>query len=93
VNDVDWALQNIPGVEDGAGFILKDMRDNPVVACAVVKIQNHPVSDKSVLEACATKLSGHKIPKVVVFAENIPRDKGGNVNRIRLKGQFSGAAL
>ncbi len=92
VVDIDWALKGAPGVEDGAGFTLKDQRGRPIVAVAVVKVQNNPLNEKAVIDLCSSKLSGELVPKVVVFTDTIPRDAGGNVNRIKLKAQFAGTA-
>lgn len=92
VHEVDWALKGGPGVEDGAGFAMKDSRGKNIVAAAVVKVLKSPLNEKAVIDLCASKLSGELVPKVVVFTDAIPRDAGGNVNRIKLRAQFAGTA-
>lgn len=93
VGEIDWALKGQMGVEDAAGFVLKDARDRPVVAAAVVKVEKSPLNEKAVIDMCASRLSGDLVPKVVVFTDQIPRDAGGNINRIKLRAQFLGVVV
>jgi len=62
------------------------------VAAAVVRVENVILHDQTVLEALRSRITSREIPKVVVFTDAIPRDRGGNILRGRLRRQFSDAA-
>lgn len=91
-NPVDLVLKQLKGVQDGAGFPLKDTRGRDIMACAVVRPLGSTLNEKQILDHCATRLPAEQAPKLVVFTDFIPRDAGGNVNRLRLKAMFSGTA-
>jgi hypothetical protein len=58
----------------------------------VVKPEKHPLNEKTVLDHVAGKVPSTLAPKAAVFTDLIPRDAGGNVNRLKLQLQFSGVA-
>lgn len=87
---IDLAVKGLAGVQDGAGFVLKNSKDQQVFACAVVKTQGSPLNEKQVIEHCASRLPSEQAPRIVVFTDVIPRDAGGGVNRSRLRNQFTG---
>lgn len=87
---IDKALKSLSGVADGAGFVVADTKGILRFACAVVKAPGTLLNEKQVLEHLGTKIPGNEVPKVAIFTDFIPRDTSGNVNRFKLRAQFSG---
>lgn len=91
---VDAPLKKILGVQDGAAFVMKDQKGNPVLACAVIKEPTLPLKEVDVLKGLQQSgLEKDLMPGVVFFVEFIPRNKLGQVNRISLGKQFNGTAV
>jgi acyl-CoA synthetase (AMP-forming)/AMP-acid ligase II len=90
---IDPVLRAIPGVQDGAGFILQTAKGERVLAAAVVKKPGQaPLNDREILEHCKKTLPPEQTPQFVAFTDLIPKDRAGNVHRGRLRAQFSGTA-
>lgn len=92
LNDIDVHIRAIQQIQDGAAFAVKNAKDKPVLVCAIVKKAGVQVSEKQILDFLAGRLSAESVPIAVAFTDEIPRDKGGNVNLHKLRGQFSGIA-
>ncbi len=92
-NSVDRILRSIPGVKDGAAFVSKTSKNTPIVVAAIVKQENHVLSEKQVLDACTPHVHSQLLPKAVVFTDYIPREAGGGVHYSRMRGQFSGITV
>lgn len=91
-HQIDTVLKSVAGLQDAAAFAVKNAKDKLVLVCAAIKKAGVQVSEKQVLETISTKLTPELVPAAVAFTDEIPRDKGGNVNLHKLRGQFSGIA-
>lgn len=89
---VDGALKGVVNIADAAGFFVRNSKDDPVLCCAVVKVQGSPLTEKQVLDICAEKLPAEATPRIAVFIDAIPHDKAGVVKRGQLTQQFAGTA-
>ncbi|MBY0470842.1 acyl--CoA ligase [bacterium] len=89
---IDTPLRSMTGIQDGAGFILKTMKNQTVFACAVIKTPGSTVNEKSIIDHCAMRVPMEMRPTMVVFTDSIPRDAGGSVMRSKLTAQFAGTA-
>ncbi|OFZ80167.1 MAG: hypothetical protein A2583_15720 [Bdellovibrionales bacterium RIFOXYD1_FULL_53_11] len=89
-NLIDKFIKGVPGVFDGAGFVLKNSKNEQKFVVAAVKNPGS-LSEKQILDHLASQLPSDLVPVAVVFTDSIPRDTGGNVNRYRLAAQFSGS--
>ena len=87
---IDQALRGHAGVQEAAGFIVKDALSRLVFACAVVKVPGTAGNEKRILDWCKSRLPGKAAPALVVFIDVLPRDAGGNINRSRLTRLYSG---
>jgi len=86
---VDAIARSIPGVQDAAGFPLDKAGGKTVLACAVVKVTGNSLNEKTILEFCQARMPGLLAPEKVIFTDQIPRDIGGVINRVRLRRQYS----
>ena len=85
-------VKKISGVQDAAGFITARANGELVIAVAVVKVNGSPLNERQILDQCSSQLYAGLTPTVAVFTDAIPRDRGGNINTVRLRGHFSGVA-
>lgn len=89
---MEAVLRKIPGLQDAAGFVARNTRNQLIPMAALVKIQGSPLSEKQAMEFCDAHIPADLRPRVIVFTDHIPRDIGGNVNQHKLRGQFSNLA-
>jgi fatty-acyl-CoA synthase len=55
------------------------------VTAVIVLREGHTLEMREVLEHCAGHLSGFKIPKKVVFTQNLPRNASGKILKRELR--------
>jgi len=59
---------------------------------AIIVRTDEKLTQTDVLEFCAGKLAGFKMPKGVVFVDEIPRNPSGKILKRVLRDQFPGPA-
>ena len=82
--EVETALLASPGVRDAAVVGLPDPRLGETVAAAVVGA----VDVARVRDAVRERLSGYKVPMHLLVVDEIPRNRGGKVDRAALRALF-----
>lgn len=88
---IDPVAREYPGIDDAAGFVMKDGRGRRLIACAAVRPEGSVVREDPVLGHCRAKIDSSRAPEGVFFVDSIPRLAiGGAVNRHRLALQFNG---
>lgn len=91
-SEIDDAVRGVAGVQEAAGFVTKSQLGKPILALAAVRMEGKTVNDKDLLDACKAALPAKLVPAFVTFTDALPKDWMGQVNRIKLSGQFSGIA-
>jgi long-chain acyl-CoA synthetase len=66
-----------------AGVI--DERSGESVKAVVVPVPGGSLSEQQVVDRCAEKLAGYKVPRTVEFAETLPHSAIGKLRRVRLR--------
>jgi acyl-coenzyme A synthetase/AMP-(fatty) acid ligase len=85
--EVDAALLSDPAVAEAASFGVPDPIYGEEVQAAVVP--KAEVSAEELQARCRDQLADYKVPKVIHFVKELPRDAAGKVERRRLTELFS----
>jgi malonyl-CoA/methylmalonyl-CoA synthetase len=96
--EVELTLDAIDGVKESAVFGVPHPDFGEAVTAMVVPEagQENALTEKGLIDACRTQLAGYKTPKRVFFADALPRNTMGKVQKAQLRddyeGTFQGAA-
>lgn len=86
--EIEAALLAVDGVRDCAVFGIPDPEFGEAV-CAHVELEAGGELDRDRLRAAlAPKLSRYKLPKVIEFAEQLPREDSGKIFKRRLRDPY-----
>jgi acyl-CoA synthetase (AMP-forming)/AMP-acid ligase II len=80
--EVEQVLRGIPGVANAA--VVPEPADAPTHLVALVRVQGAPPDAGDVLRACRQVLAPRKVPRRVIFVEELPTTPAGKVARGRL---------
>jgi len=83
--EVEEVLYQHPAISEVAVIGMPDPKWIEAVTAVIVLREGHSLEVEGVLEHCAGHLSGFKIPKKVVFAENLPRNASGKILKRELR--------
>jgi acyl-CoA synthetase (AMP-forming)/AMP-acid ligase II len=87
--EVEQALARLPGVAESAVVGIPDHRLGEVGLAYVVTSPGHELSTSEVLDFCRTRLANFKVPRLVEFRTELPRNAGGKVLKHVLRTQAS----
>ncbi len=82
--EVDAALVSHPGVREAATFPIAHPTLGEEVAAAVVRTAASTLTEKDLSRFVLTKLAGFKVPRRIVFVDQIPKSDAGKVQRYKL---------
>ncbi len=82
--EVDEALMGHPAVRQALAFAVRHPQLGEDVAAAVVLRPDADVSERALREFVATRLAYFKVPRRVLFLEEIPKGATGKLQRIGL---------
>lgn len=68
-----------------------EIRGEKIVACVVPK-DPEQASSRTILDACADKLTSYKVPSQIEFFESLPRGISGKVKLSELRAQLQARA-
>jgi acyl-CoA synthetase (AMP-forming)/AMP-acid ligase II len=77
--EVEQALARLPGVAESAVVGVPDERLGEVGKAYVVRRDGSSLSDADVVAHCKDVLANYKVPRVVEFADELPRNPSGKV--------------
>jgi fatty-acyl-CoA synthase len=83
--EVEEVLYQHAAISEVAVIGMPDPKWIEAVTAVIVLRKGHRLEVPEVLEHCAVHLSGFKIPKKVVFAENLPRNASGKILKRELR--------
>ena len=83
--EVEEVLYTHAAISEVAVIGMPDPKWIEAVTAVIVLREGHALDVSDVLEHCAAHLSGFKIPKKVVFAENLPRNASGKILKRELR--------
>ena len=82
--EVDAALMGHPDVREAASFPISHPTLGEEVAAVVISEPNSGLSAKDLRGYLLGRISGFKVPKVIVFTDEIPKSGTGKVQRHEL---------
>ncbi|MFC9433622.1 AMP-binding protein [Nocardia sp. NPDC057030] len=83
--EIEACLLELPGVRDAAVFGVPDSDLGEAVAAHV---EAAGVTAEAVRHHIRANLAGYKVPKVVVFDDNLPREDTGKLFKRRIRAQY-----
>jgi len=82
--EVDEVLLDHPAVQQVVTFAMPHQKLGEEVAAAVVFREGLSASERELRDFCATRLADFKVPRKLVFLEEIPKGATGKLQRIGL---------
>ena len=83
--EIEAALQMMPGVVDCAVFGIPDAEFGEGLACAVQVVAGATLSSDDVQAFLRSRLATYKVPKVVSFRTEMPREDTGKIFKRKLR--------
>jgi malonyl-CoA/methylmalonyl-CoA synthetase len=87
--EVEAELDGVPGVLESAVFGLPHPDFGEAVTAAVVPGPGLAPSAAEILEAVKARLAGYKIPKRILFVDELPRNTMGKVQKNVLRSRYA----
>jgi len=85
--EVENVIQEIPGVDETVVFGLPDPRWGERVSAAIVKADD-TLDPETITERCRERLAGFKVPRTVVFLDEIPKQGSQKPDRAAIEKRF-----
>lgn len=86
--EVEQALVKHPAVAITAVFGVPDAQWGEKVMAVVVPASGKTVSEEELIEHCRTLIARYKVPKQIVFAEQLPMTPTGKIKKTDIRSQF-----
>lgn len=86
--EVELVLNEMPGVIETAVFAYKHTDFGEGVAVAVVTTQDQAPTEDMIQAYCRDRLAAYKIPRRVIFLDDLPRNTMGKVQKNILRDQY-----
>ena len=88
--EVEEVLVELAGVEECLVAGVADERFGQLVAAIVVTAADHHLSAADVIAAARRSLAGYKVPRLVVFVEEVPRAPNGKIDYAAVQAVLGG---
>ncbi|HVW44106.1 MAG TPA: AMP-binding protein [Amycolatopsis sp.] len=84
-HEIEQVIAELPEVAEVAVVGVIDERSGESVKAVVVPAAGASLSEQQVVDHCAEKLAGYKVPRTVEFARTLPHTPTGKLRRVRLR--------
>jgi long-chain acyl-CoA synthetase len=91
-NEVEAVIATHPGVADTAVVGVPDDETGEIVVAFVTK-KDQALTEEDVRHHCKQSLTGYKVPRIVVFKDDLPKSNVGKVLRKDLRDDAQQAFL
>jgi long-chain acyl-CoA synthetase len=91
-NEVEAVIATLPGVTDTAVVGVPDDETGEIVVAFVTK-KDQSLTEDAVRQHCKQSLTGYKVPRLVVFRDDLPKSNVGKVLRKDLRDDAQRAYL
>lgn len=82
--EIEEVVALLEGVIESAALGVPDELLGQIIRLVVVRKPNVQISKKEVMAHCRQRLAQYKVPKEVVFMDNLPRTASGKLQRFKL---------
>jgi long-chain acyl-CoA synthetase len=86
--EIEIELQSMPGVADCAVFGIPDDEFGEALAAAVQPVEGAHLTEDSVRAWLRERMAGYKVPKVVSFHPQLPREDTGKIFKRKLRDPY-----
>jgi long-chain acyl-CoA synthetase len=86
--EIEAALQMMPGVADCAVFGVPDAEFGEALAAAVQTVEGAALNTDDVRAFLKTRLADYKVPRVVAFHAQLPREDTGKIFKRKLRDPY-----
>ncbi|MFA7388461.1 MAG: class I adenylate-forming enzyme family protein, partial [Thiohalobacteraceae bacterium] len=83
--DIEEVVLEVDGVAEVVAVGVPDELLGQVIKLIVVKRPGTELDGKTIQRHCKQNLAAYKIPKLIEFADTIPRTSSGKVQRFKLQ--------
>jgi long-chain acyl-CoA synthetase len=83
--EIEAVLQMMPGVADCAVFGIPDDEFGEALAAAVQRRPGAALAADAVRDFLAPRLAGYKVPRIVTFHDQLPREDSGKIFKRQLR--------
>jgi long-chain acyl-CoA synthetase len=77
--EIEAALMTMPGVADCAVFGIPDAEFGEALAAAVQPREGKNLSGKDIQDYLRARIAGYKVPRLVTFHDQLPREDSGKI--------------
>jgi long-chain acyl-CoA synthetase len=87
-NEIEAEVANMPGIIESACVGVNDEKTGEAVKLFVVTdktLADHNINEQDVIDFCRRGLTAYKVPKQVVFIDEIPKSSVGKLLRRELR--------
>jgi acyl-CoA synthetase (AMP-forming)/AMP-acid ligase II len=88
--EVEEALNSHPDVVEVSVIGVSDSKWVEAVKAVVVRRGGSDLNEAALIRFCRTLIAGYKCPKTVEFVDQLPRTATGKIDKMALRGRFSG---
>src|SRR3954454_19026461 len=81
--EIEAVLHELPGVRDAAVFGIPDDEYGEALAAHIDAAPEAGVREEQVRDHVRRELAGYKVPKVIVFDDDLPREDSGKLFKRR----------
>jgi fatty-acyl-CoA synthase len=82
--EVEKVLTSHPGIAEAAVIGVKDDKWGEVGKAFVVRKEDSRIAEEEVLKFCRDKLASYKIPRQIIFLQQLPKTATGKVKKFEL---------
>jgi len=86
--EIENVLYKHPGVQHTAVIGLPDKKWSQVVTAIVVKKSEVETTEDELRAFCRQEIAGYKVPKKIIFVDELPMSTSGKILKYRLRDQF-----
>jgi long-chain acyl-CoA synthetase len=86
--EIEHVLIEMPGVSDCAVFGIPDPEFGQSLVAVVKPLHGFSLSQADVTDYLASRLASFKVPKIVEFKDELPREETGKIFRRRLRDEY-----
>jgi acyl-CoA synthetase (AMP-forming)/AMP-acid ligase II len=91
--EIENALYEHNAILEAAVIGTPDAKWGEIVTAIVVLKPGNQLTEEEVHVFCRERLAGYKIPRIVEFIDQLPRNASGKVQKFKLREKFSGAKI